>query len=51
MAINVQKMNIMPQIVFDILPQIVFDILPQIVFDILKFTKSCNLIGREHFGL
>ena len=51
MAINVQKMNIMPQIVFDILPQIVFDILPQIVFDILKFTKFCNLIGREHFGL
>ena len=25
--------------------------IPQIVFEILKFKKSCNLIGREHFGL
>ena len=24
---------------------------PQIVFEILKFKKSCNLIGREHFDL
>ena len=25
--------------------------IPHIVFEILKFKKSCNLIGREHFGL
>ena len=27
------------------------NIVPQIVFKKLKFKKSCNLIGREHFGL
>ena len=27
------------------------NIMPQIVFEILKFKKSCNLIGGEHFGL
>ena len=25
--------------------------IPQIDFEILKFKKSCNLIGREHFDL
>ena len=25
--------------------------IPQIVFEILKFNLSCNLIGREHYGL
>ena len=26
-------------------------IIPQIVFELLKFKKSCNLIDEEHFGL
>ena len=26
-------------------------IIPEIVLEILKFKKSCNLIGGEHFGI
>ena len=26
-------------------------IMPQIGWEILKFKKSCDLIGKEHFGL